>query len=121
MSEISATLVALKEVVESRNISQRRLAEEIGVTEASVSRWFTGQRQPSIENIEKMIGVLGLRLVVRGGEWRSGEPKPGHTTEYLVKDSTGIISTRLYHPGKGWGEPGRPPHKDVVAWARLPQ
>lgn len=52
--------------------------------------------------------------------WHSGTPTPEHTQEYIVKDATGIISGRLYHPGKGWGKPGRPPHDDVAEWMEVP-
>lgn len=54
-------------------------------------------------------------------EWISAETPPvtEHTKEYLVRDFAGIISTRLYHPGKGWGKPGRAPHDDVAEWREL--
>ena len=43
-------------------------------------------------------------------------PDVDQTTEFIVRDSAGIISGRLWHPGKGWGEPERPPRDDVAEW-----
>lgn len=48
-------------------------------------------------------------------------PEVERTTEYLVKDFAGIISTRLWHPRKGWGKPVRRPHDDVKEWMEVPR
>lgn len=48
-----------------------------------------------------------------------GDPEPEHATEYIVRDKVGIISGRLYHPGKGWGKPGRAPSEEVAEWKEI--
>ena len=53
--------------------------------------------------------------------WHKGKPDTDKTKEYLVKDPTGIITTRLYHPDKGWGEICRRPHKEVAEWMEIPK
>lgn len=46
------------------SITQRELAEKSGLTEASISRYFNGERSPNIKNVEKMASALGLRIVM---------------------------------------------------------
>ena len=41
------------------HLSQAQLAEMVGVTQAQISRWETGQDQPSKENAEKLKSALG--------------------------------------------------------------
>ena len=47
-----------------QSITQRELAEKSGITEASISRYFNGERIPNIKNAEKMASALGLRIVM---------------------------------------------------------
>ena len=47
-----------------QSITQRELAEKSGITEASISRYFSGERSPNIKNAEKMASALGLRIVM---------------------------------------------------------
>ena len=52
-----------------QSITQRELAEKSGITEASISRYFNGERSPNIKNAEKMASALGLRIVMlKAGE-----------------------------------------------------
>jgi transcriptional regulator with XRE-family HTH domain len=43
-------------------ISQKMLADEIGMTDVTISRWMNGTRHPTIENVEKMADVLGVTI-----------------------------------------------------------
>ena len=45
-----------------RGMSQRELANKSGLTEASISRYFNGERSPNIKNAEAMANALGLEL-----------------------------------------------------------
>ena len=47
-----------------QSVTQRELAEKSGLTEASISRYFNGERSPNIKNAEKMASALGLRIVM---------------------------------------------------------
>ena len=47
-----------------QSITQRELAEKSGITEASISRYFSDERSPNIKNAEKMASALGLRIVM---------------------------------------------------------
>lgn len=48
--------------LEVRGISQRELAERIGITEVSISRYVAGQRAPSSLTLCKISKVLGCTM-----------------------------------------------------------
>lgn len=42
-----------------KKMSQKDLAEKLGVTEVTVSRWLNGERDPSIETLNRIAETLG--------------------------------------------------------------
>ena len=42
-----------------KKMSQKDLAEKLGVTEVTVSRWLNGERDPSIETLNRSAETLG--------------------------------------------------------------
>jgi transcriptional regulator with XRE-family HTH domain len=52
---------AIRELLESRGISQKTLADSIGLTESAVSRIVSGERYPSMPVLFAIAGVLGVR------------------------------------------------------------
>ena len=50
----------LKELRESKDLSLRQLASALGVSAIAVSRWETGQRTPSIEQLLKIANFFGV-------------------------------------------------------------
>ena len=61
---MTETVKKLKRISEIKNVSQANLARRMRVTEVSVSRWFSGTRTPTIENIEKMADALDCKIIV---------------------------------------------------------
>lgn len=57
----------LKKCLEARGMTQRELAEKMGVTEASISRYANGQRIPKITTMQKMCMVLSMQFVMGAG------------------------------------------------------
>lgn len=45
-------------------MSQSHLADALGVTEATVSRWLSGQRGMSIHTLEKILKILDLKIEI---------------------------------------------------------
>lgn len=45
------------------NMSQEKLAEEIGVTRQTISKWETDQSMPDFDKIEPLCEVLELHLM----------------------------------------------------------
>lgn len=49
-----------KDILESKNISQQKLADKIGVGQQAVSKWANGQRTPSVDTMVKIADALGI-------------------------------------------------------------
>lgn len=47
-----------------QKLSQRELSERSGLTEASISRYFNGERTSNLRNAERMANVLGLKIAL---------------------------------------------------------
>jgi transcriptional regulator with XRE-family HTH domain len=56
---------ALKRAIESGKLSQAELARRTSLTEATVSRIVSGDREPSGETIDKLMDALELEIVIR--------------------------------------------------------
>lgn len=61
---MTETMQTIKDLMKHQHISQRSMAEKVGVTEATMSRWINGTRNPDIQYVEKMAETCGCRLVV---------------------------------------------------------
>lgn len=44
---------------EKTNISQKELAEQIGVRRQSLNDWVRGKTSPTIKNLEKLQNIIG--------------------------------------------------------------
>lgn len=51
----------LKGIMKEKGISQQTLARAVGVSDASVSFWLSGQKYPSPGKIQKIADYLGVR------------------------------------------------------------
>ena len=52
----------LKELLRSKGVKQKWLANKIGVSEVSVSNWVKGKSQPTLKNYQKISEVLNIPL-----------------------------------------------------------
>lgn len=48
-----------------KKITQKKLAEEIGVTQSALSRFESGKGSPTLSFVKKVTAGLGLRLMVK--------------------------------------------------------
>ena len=51
----------IREARERKLMTQKELAEAIGVTPVIVSVWENGWKRPRFENLKKLIATLGLK------------------------------------------------------------
>ena len=58
MNEYTVLGERLKELLEKNNMSQRELAEKIGITEVTISRYISAQRIPKATEIAKLADAL---------------------------------------------------------------
>lgn len=49
----------IEERLRAKKMSQKDLAEKLDVTEVTVSRWLSGERDPSIETLNRIADALG--------------------------------------------------------------
>ncbi|SFD21229.1 DNA-binding transcriptional regulator, XRE-family HTH domain [Algibacter lectus] len=52
----------LKELLRSKGVKQKWLANKIGVSEVSVSNWVKGKSEPTLKNYQKISEVLNIPL-----------------------------------------------------------
>jgi transcriptional regulator with XRE-family HTH domain len=57
--------VTIQETMWERGVQQAELARRAGMSEAAVSRFVRGSRGLSFEAIDRVLGVLGLEVVIR--------------------------------------------------------
>lgn len=76
----------IKDFLKERNLTQRDLSEELGITEVSISRYITGERIPSVAVAIKIANLLGCTVdelfvdVYEDNE----EPETGDTVDIEV-------------------------------------
>ena len=52
----------IKQLIASKGLTQAVVAQRLGVAPMTVSGWCTGRAYPSIEMLERIAEVLGVRL-----------------------------------------------------------
>lgn len=52
----------LKELLKSKGVKQKWLANKIGVSEVSVSNWVKGKSKPTLKNYQKISELLHIPL-----------------------------------------------------------
>ncbi|WP_341222000.1 helix-turn-helix transcriptional regulator [Polaribacter atrinae] len=52
----------LKELLRSKGVKQKWLANKIGVSEVSVSNWVKGKSEPTLKNYQKISEILNIPL-----------------------------------------------------------
>ena len=52
----------LKEARRAKRLTQKQLADTIGIDQVQYGMWERGERNPKWENIQKLIGVLGKEI-----------------------------------------------------------
>jgi transcriptional regulator with XRE-family HTH domain len=55
----------IRACIESSDLSRYELAKRTGVTQASLSRFMSGQTALSVDSIEKLAPIFGLELVLK--------------------------------------------------------
>lgn len=83
----------IAECRKQKGLTQRELAEQIGVTDKAVSRWETGKGMPEISLLQPLAAVLDTSV----GELLEGEPI---VREQLSQKSDEIIMDALRYSGE---------------------
>lgn len=76
----------LKELRMERGWNQKRIADELGVTPATVSNWEAGRKRPDVATTIKLANMFDVSL------------------DYLVGRSDNRTATHIYTGGKRWDD-----------------
>jgi len=97
---IGAQIKALRK---QRNLSQSRLAEELGVSFQAVSNWERGAAPPDLENLVQLASCFGVLvddlLRPQGDAVYLGIDGGGTKTEFVVINEQGAVLDRVLEPG----------------------
>lgn len=55
-------MTMLQKLIQTRGIKQKWLAQQIGVSEVTISNWMRGNHKPTEENLKKISEVLNMDL-----------------------------------------------------------
>ncbi|MGH3346792.1 MAG: helix-turn-helix transcriptional regulator [Nocardioides sp.] len=110
-SEPSAGLLApgmVRRIRRILDVSQRELAEELGVAQATVARWETGIVSPDLETVVYLADLAGLRLALVDADGAPVEPMADHALRdragrrfpaHLDGRDLGLVPIRFLHRG----------------------
>ena len=75
---------SLKSLLEKRGMTLRALAEKLGTTEVTVSRYTSGNRTPNVETTVAIAEVLGVSLDQLVGYEPPAAPRPSPDVTILL-------------------------------------
>lgn len=67
-AEMQPEIQIIKAIIISRNkkgMSQRKLAQKIGITQSALARFEAGNINPTLSFIQKITSGLGLKLIIK--------------------------------------------------------
>ena len=83
--------IRLKELRESRNLSQYELADELGVKQSTVAMWENGTNKPRHSTLIKIARFFNVQIDYISGESNSSTPAPALEKE--ISDIDIMIAT----------------------------
>lgn len=92
------TADTIRALREGRGLTQRALAEAIGVTDKAVSKWESGRGLPDITLIEPLAGALGVSVAeLLAGDVRTNANRAGNVArmKFYVCPICGNVVTAL--------------------------
>lgn len=72
MMGMTRILDAICEAIEASDQTRYRIAKDIGISQAHLSRLMSGERGLSIDTLERLADYLGLEIVIRPKRRRKG-------------------------------------------------
>lgn len=81
----------LRELIESRDMTQKELAKAIDITEVTISRYLSGDRKPRIDIIDKIAKYFNVST-----DYLLGAISEGKNTYTVPEEFTDPVSAREY-------------------------
>ena len=63
----------VREARRRAGLTQQQLADRLDTSQSVIARWESGKAQPSLENLERVVGACGFELRLGIGEADPGE------------------------------------------------
>ena len=82
----------IKEQRKNYGLTQKQLAEKIGVAEITIRQYELGKRQPRIEQLHAIASALGVSMDTLYGISDETRAEIEHTVEYIHNNSEGAYS-----------------------------
>jgi transcriptional regulator with XRE-family HTH domain len=93
MKEQDNFIKNLSALLEEEGITQRELAEKIGVTEVTISRYLSGERNPRIEIVSKIANFFNVTVDYLLGinrEYGATTPPEKHQEKQIEKHNANL-------------------------------
>ena len=95
------TADTIKTLREGRRLTQRALAEAVGVTDKAVSKWESGRGLPDISLVEPLAAALGVSVAeLLTGDVRQNANRAGRKDHYIsfiaYVTTDGVTIKKLY-------------------------
>lgn len=104
-----------KDLMKRRGISQETLAEHLGLTKGAVSHWLNARREPSLQDIAKIMAYLGLQgfEVNKDGSIRDNSPA-SNISYHGPNVTTGTYPVLSWVSAGDWMEAVEPYHRRSI-------
>ena len=89
----------IREALRQRGMTQKSLAQELGVTPTAVSHWIQGITQPNQSNIEKIEEILDVPL--RIGNWVKRKRTERQMSVAELSEKSGVSMPTIYNIESG--------------------
>ena len=94
--------VALRDARRSAGLSQAELAERVGTSQATVSAYENGTKQPSVATLSRLLAAAGARLTVAPAAQAVREPSP-RELKRAARSLTDVLALAEALPGREQG------------------
>ncbi|HAS0803294.1 TPA: LexA family transcriptional regulator [Enterobacter roggenkampii] len=104
-----------KDLMKGRGVSQETLAEHLGITKGAVSHWLNARREPSLEDIAKIMTYLGLRSFEVNADGTIRDKSSATNVSFHGKNETkGSYPVISWVSAGEWMEAVEPYHKRAI-------
>ena len=97
MLDIPTTSIIIKEARNKANLTQEQLAEKLGVSQKSVSRWETGKTMPDYSLLPNICETLEINVAeLLGAEKIAGDSVPKKQVTAMAMNMISLVNNKNY-------------------------
>lgn len=107
--------IKLKELRESKGLSQAALAKELHITQGAIGNWESGTREPNIEMINKLSEYFGVSVDYLLGRDELSVSVDSNKDNIDIQDRLNMVLSELDNGALFNGEPLDPDSRELMA------